>query len=844
MDDYPRDSIDRNRRLLALALDCRLIYPRKKEKIEAILAERSEAEETAVDVMEVLLAEKVLTDEKAAYLLDLDAHRAVCARDALFGRLAVANRMVSRETVDKALDYQTSQFQQAGESLRLGSILREWDLIRESDCTAILMTQNRILQEDLLDAMARLGRSPGEREVINKRFGVIAIKKELATVDQVGEALRQQKKEESQGQPPRFIGTILQEQGRLSPEEIRAVLREQRLMEVRRLDLLKALYPVKAELKIFKQLNKVFSCTLSEDSLEAFASKKTEPDTPVPVYEFTIWLRRTGICFGILNDAVLQEFIETAEIHKPVLVARGQAPEPGRDQGTRFYFQIREDRETEKAPEDQEEAGSEDHEKTDLTPPCPVIPGDLLAQITPGREGTSGKNVMGNPIHPPKPGIQSLSAGKGVRCVGNDFFATEEGLPMLVDGTTLVVSPLQKKSASTLLTADIREETGERYARTDLTVKGNILTAARVKCRSLTLQGDLLGEVESAGNITVEGCLGPKKAKKKKPAKKTEASDQSSPVEITSLGSVKVSGSVSSASVVCAGSFTAMGGPAAGVRICAGTGLALKEVGPGPLEASILRAGLLPGDPLLSIDHTLDAKTTALAGLKKAKDISGLKAEFCTEIEKAGQHQLEQDIYRYLAEIIEGPELFQYPQLQDKLDYLCSLPDFSSVRNYYLKIPDTPEALKVVARFVPPANKKSLDGTLKQIRSKIDPEPEVPPDSREEGPPMTETRRLEIEFRARLDALEREIEENQGEIEQIQREIATLVSAREKLGKTYLNSIAPGDLPVIRIKNRCEKGTVIQGILARYIVPETVYNVRFREIVDPGTLKTAITLES
>ena len=822
MDLYPQDSIDKNRRLLALALDCRLIYPRKKEKIEAILAERSEAGEAA-DVMEVLLAQKVLTEEKAAYLLDLDAHKTRCTRDALFGRLAVANHLLSHDKLDKALAYQKTKFRQTGKTLRLGSILRDWGLIKEADCTAILMTQNRIRQEDLMDALVRLGRSPGERELINKRFGAIAIKKQLATPEQVGEALRQQKTEKGLSRPPRFLGTILQEMKILCLEDIQTILREQRHMEVRRLDLLKALYPVKAELKIFKRLNRIFACTLSDNSLQAFALKKTIPDIPVPVYEFTIWLRKSGICFGIFNDAVLESFIETAEVNQPVLVAQGQEPKAGMDQTIKFYFQVCEAPDSDPAPDDREEIETQESSQKDSTPPCPVIPGDLLAQIIPGHEGIAGKNVMGNPVHPPQPGTQALSAGKGVKSTGNDFFAAQEGIPMLIDNTTLVVSPQPDRWESVQLTHDIREDTKDRYVRTDLTVKGNIQAGARVRCRHLTLHGSLSGDVATDGDLTIEGCLG-------NPA----SSDQPVPIEVTSRGSVNVSQSVSHARVLCAGRFTAMGGRAEGVSICAGTGLRLKEVVSEGGEPSVLRAGVLPDAPLLSIDHTLESKTKTLTGLTKAEEIANLKEEFQKDTDKAKQHQLEQDIYHYLIQIVEGPELFQYPDLQDKLDYLSDLPDFSSVKEFYLKIPDTPEASNLVAGFLPPANKKSTDSILRELRSRMD---------SSEKAPMAETQSLETAFNARLDALEQEAEANRKNIEQIQREIKTLSAARTKLGRACLKSLNTADLPVIRIKNRCEKGTVIQGILARHVVPETVYNVRFREVIRPGTFQTSIILD-
>jgi hypothetical protein len=806
--------IDRNRRLLGLALDCRLIYPRKKEKIEAILAERLKEDEAA-DVMDLLKEERVLNDEKAAYLLDLDDHTATCARDAAFGRLAVANQMASQKEVDAALAFQKTTFKTTGETMRLGRILADRGRLTEADCTAILMTQNRIRNEDLLDAMDRLARTPGEREQINRRFGAIALKKELVTMEQVARALGIQKEEGRRKEGRRFLGAILREVADLSQEDVDAVVQEQKLMEARRLDLLKAMYTAKEELKIFKRLNALFSYTISADGIEAYARKEKPLVTPVPVYELVIWLRKAGITFGLASDTVLAEFLEKDEPSQPVLVARGQDPVPGRDEGIRFYF---EDPGIAETPEDGPEADNR------IPAPGPVTRGDLLAQIIPGQEGKPGKNVMGHPVYPARPATRTLFPGKGVLRKGNDFLAAADGLPRLKNGTTIILESPDTPTASQTLTMDIREDTEDTYLQADLSIKGSILAGGVLKCRSLTLKGDLLGDVGCGGDIAVDGSLGREDAPK---------------AEVLCHGSVRVAKSVANAGVLCAGTFLAMNASATGVRVCAGRGITLREVMAGPEGPSVLRAGLCPRDPMLSLDQTLEDRAAELETLTKREEISQLKTEYKRDMETALQHQMEQDIFHDLIQIIEGPELFQYPELRDKLNYLYSLPEYSSVRAYYMKIPNTRAASEVVDRFLAPANKGSLEEVLKQIRDKLDPEPE-----RTEEAPISETERIEIAFNARLQALEQEVEENQEAIVQAEREISAMETAREKLGRTYVKPMAPGDFPAIRVKNKCEKGTVIQGILARLTLEETVYNVRFRETLDPGTRKATILIEN
>jgi len=861
MDNQLPDAIDRNRRLLGLALDCRLIYPRKKEKIETILNERlekkaSDGVDDPIDVIDILKQEKVLTDEKADYLLALDAHTATCARDRIFGTLAQANHMASESDIEAALALQQARFRQNQESLRLGQILMDRGIITQADCTAILMTQNRVRNKDLLTAMETLGRSPGEQETINKRFGAIAIKKNLATPEQVGQALRCQKQQADQGEAVRFLGIILEQIAGFGQEDTNAILEEQKLMEIRRLDLLKALYPVKKELKVFKRLNHFFSYRISADGIEAFAWKKADLDAPVPVYEFTIWLKKTGICFGILNDALLTDFIENAPKNQSVLVARGQRPDRPQDQEIQYYFK---DRQAAGKTEDDAKNTTEEDPKEkpamDQAIPVPVAAGELLARIIPGQKGRPGKNVLGHSVYPANPAVRSVYPGRGVTRKGNDFLAVEHGFPNLKNGTTLVIDPVNTLFSTTTLAMNLEEDTQDKYLQTNLVLKGNILPNALVKCRSLCLTGTLAGQVGCQGDITIDGDIGrdPEKAIQTKPEKQAPGTPQEPVLEHTQpasfkapraevlcYGSIKVTRSVVNARIRCAGTFVAINAATKGANICASRGLTLKSAVAGPQSPCVLRAGLPPQDPLLAIDQTLEAKKSERAALKKQDEISSLTQAFQKDAERAAQHLLEQDIYRDLIQIIQGPELYQYEELEDKLAYLRNLPEHSSIKAYFLKIPDTETASNVVSQFLPPANKQSLEETLKQLRTRLDPEPE----SSDEDLPMPETQRLEVAFKARLDALEKEANQNLEEIIQTEREITTLETARKRLGQTYLKRLSPSDFPVIRIRNKCEQGSIIQGILASFTLEETVYNVRFREVPSTGTSATTMVIEN
>jgi hypothetical protein len=90
--------------------------------------------------------------------------------------------------------------------------------------------------------------------------------------------------------------------------------------------------------------------------------------------------------------------------------------------------------------------------------------------------------------------------------------------------------------------------------------------------------------------------------------------------------------------------------------------------------------------------------------------------------------------------------------------------------------------------------------------------------------------------------VEQEVEENVDEINGIEKEVTGLLALKKKLESIHIRSI-PHAKTEIRIKNKCEKGTIIKGKIAEHIVEKTVYNVQIKEKIHPKTKHAFIHIE-
>ncbi|MBU1341846.1 MAG: FapA family protein, partial [Proteobacteria bacterium] len=662
---------------------------------------------------------------------------------------------------------------------------------------------------------------------------------------------------------PRFIGQILKETADLSDSDILQILLEQKQFEKRRLDLEKALYTVKSELRISKKLNRLFEYSISKDGLEAFVKKRKEIDEAIPIYEFLIWLRRVGIKFGFVDDAVLEKFIQKTEEKSQITVAKGYPAGQCTNETIEFYFEnefSQAQQESNKTDPDQIESSDKEDiaqekpiekkqpqelESKDNKPDQEKIPshknddekdndplffkqGSLLARIIPGKKGKPGKDVLGYPIQPDKPSICILNAGSGVIKKGSVFLARIDGRPVLKNGVTLMVETALQKNEIKTIPGNISNDTKDTYDAATLEVSGIITTEGILRCRSLLLLGNMMGCVICSGDIDIKGNIGTDKETKDKGTLHQ--------ADILCQGSVKASKSIMNSKIQTEGELLAFGSTVIGSQVLAFKGMRIKDSLKGVNGPSILQFGIKPGDKSIPLDHTIETKNAELSVLKKETEIAQLTETYNKELKEAENHQLEQTIFKNLVEIIEAPDLYQYNGLEGKIKYLYSLPDFSSVKAYYLKLPETDTALAVLNQIIASTKTMPLENALKQFKDKIDPEPE-------DQNAASTISRIETDFKARLAAFKREAAEKSEEIEKIENDIKGLQALRAKLGSRHVNSLSPST-SAIKIKNKCEKGTIIKGVFAQLVVEKTLYNVEFKEVIDPTTNTGSIVIET
>lgn len=802
-------SFEQMMRIFDMAFDSLSMDSSKKENIVRVLEERFK-NHLDISVTEVFKQENLISDEEIEYVRIFDAHLKTVSLDQYFGRLAIANGLTSEKEVALALNRQKTYFEKYRIHLKIGDILVENKCLSPGDQVSILLTQNRIKDENILGALNQIGSTVRQQEMINKQFGALANKKELVTIEQVNAALAVQKSEKQIQGEFRFIGQILQETAHLSDEDIMGVLLEQKQFEKRRLDLEKALYTVKSEIKISNKFNKIFEYRVSRDGLEVHVKKRIESKEIMPVYEFLIWLRRAGIKFGVVRDAVLEEFIQTAKKDSQIIAAKGQPAKTCSNERIQFYFE--------------NECIQDEKNENDLF--CIVKKGSFLARIIPGEEGKPGKNVLGHPIPPAKPSICVLNAGSGVIKKGPVFIARIDGHPVLKNNT-LRVEPMVEKTDVKTINDSISTDTKDMYESETVLLKGSITRGAILKCHALFVQGDLLGQVICTGDMDVKGAVGTDEQ-----PKDDEGIHQA---DIICQGSVKVSKSITHSKIQTAGELLAFNSTVTGSEVIAAKEITINAALKGIHTPSVFRFGLKPEDKIIATDHTFEMKNEQLSVLKREMEISRLTQEYQKELKEEAHFQMEQAILKNLVEIIEAPELYRFERLEEKISYLNRLPDFSSIKAYYLKPAKTDTALASFNQIVGLTQKMPLEKVLQQIKKKIDPKLENE---------NADTRKSEIEtqFKGRLAVFEQEIADGSQEIEKLENAIKGLEALKTKLGEIYFNSCPQSGS--VRIKRRCEKGTIIKGRIARRVVEKTIYNVRFKEVMDPKTHTASIVIET
>ena len=283
--------------ILDLAVSCKLLTPAQEKEILPRLMD-AQGKNTDKSTARFLFKEKVLPKDKIEFLFTVKHHLDILMKDKMFGKLGVANEFVSQEKVDKALDLQVELFRKNKKSVKIGDILENIREITPANKTAILLTQDRIRDELLAEALHTIAVTEIEKMEINKRFGAIAVKKEMITVKQLKSALILQEKELKEKGAKRYLGEILKELFSISDQDILHILKIQKAFETKRLNLKQKLHQYHSEKKSNEALDGFFEFRVSADALKAWIKRIKISSTPVKLPALMNWLALAGIKSG------------------------------------------------------------------------------------------------------------------------------------------------------------------------------------------------------------------------------------------------------------------------------------------------------------------------------------------------------------------------------------------------------------------------------------------------------------------------------------------------------------------------------------------------------------------
>ncbi len=236
-----------------------------------------------------------------------------------------------------------------------------------------------------------------------------------------------------------------------------------------------------------------FRINYSQDMLNAYIRLEKDAPKTVTTYMVEQFLHKNGVIFGIVDDQVIREWIETAAKEGgKLLVAAGNPPVPPTDGEIHIYFPTTFKRAGRLNPDgsiDFRERGEIPHVDEDILLASKILP-------VPGK---SGLDVKGMEIPVEAPVDPAFSAGSGTRFNEDKtkIFSTTRGEPHLdVMGVVSVNKEFQIKG-------DVGFETGNINFDGNVIVPGIVKEGFKVKCVSLTAKEICGAEIDISGDLNV-----------------------------------------------------------------------------------------------------------------------------------------------------------------------------------------------------------------------------------------------------------------------------------------------------------------------------------------------------
>ncbi len=789
----------KNKDLIRLAVKCRFIPLNQEKEVLRLLAEKRQQTPDS-SVIELFRETGLLSEENIEFLFAVKAHLKTNMLDKRFGELGIANRFIQPKSVKNALDIQRIIFKETNKSKLIGDILLENKEISRSDKSAILLCQDRVKDELLAEAMNDIAASEIERLSLNMRFGAIAVKKEMITIDQLNQALKVQEAKVRSGYPRPDLGNIFKQLFNLSDTDLHYILKIQKELEKKRLALEKALSLYNDETNTNKRISKQFEYRFSKNKLEAFLQRTNEGFEEIQVQDLITWLNSIGITWGLYPAPTLKKFLAGTKIGIEIQIAKGLPPQKGMAESIEFFF------DTNFQPSDGEKG------KLPL-----VKKGDALARTLPPKKGTPGKDVCGYTIPAPLQQTRPLNCGEGVIKQEALFIADTDGIPLLYKNRTLFVRAREHIIPTRHHTGRIYTDLGDKYKDVNLKVEGSISPTGAIRCQGLEINGDILGQASAAGDIRIHGNIG-------------RSGDEQAIIKAE--GDIFVDKIITNAILVTSKSLIAPKADLVSSAVLAYQDIVLKNVSDDGTRASILQTGKNPNLKAKGFDRLIKIQTTKLNQLKHQAELNELEKQLNTKLQVKEVFLKQHEMLKYLLKLLQCKDLMDIPSLGEKLTKAEKDP------NACPGLP--PKPLSEGDSFLDEFLKETFSMASTPLETHIRETAGIKYGMYRAAVNATQRHHHEYETKKKII-----FEKVEAQISDIQQKEETLKRLRIRkdtllLGQECSPQVVP---PAIKVKNQVQKGTVIMGQKARLSIDRDIYGVKFMEKQTSPNADTVITIE-
>ncbi|NOX35613.1 MAG: DUF342 domain-containing protein [Deltaproteobacteria bacterium] len=776
----------KNHNILGLAVKCRLLTSEQEKQILAKLIVKLEGNPDFSVIQ--IFRQGYITDENIDFLFSVKKHLELNMLDKRFGELGVANKLIHPENVKLALDLQNQIFKKTHRSKLIGDILLEQNNITLAGKSAILLTQDRVKDELLEKAINDIAATKIEKIAINMRFGAIAVKKRMITITQLNLALKLQKEEERAQKPRRYLGEILKELFGLSDKNLIRILKTQKEFEKKRLSLEKALQSYNFETITNKRLGKIFEYRFSKNKLEAHIRIANDFSEDILIPDLINWLKSIGISFGICHEKALKAFLTHGTIGSEIKVAQGYLPTGPVNESIEFLFDISPD------------TGIE---KTGSKKQTFVKKGDILARITPHKDGKPGKDVCGFQIQPPGHKIIPLGSGKGVVKKGTIFFADIDGTPVLYKNRTLFVTPRDRNYPTKHFAGHITNDFGTKYQSANLIVDGNIDKNGRVVCHKLTVMGDVNGKIRATGEVRIKGNIG------------CDPGLKDNPAIISSHDNIIADRDIANAVIITSKMLKAPNSDLISSRVYAFQDIFLKNISSRENGPTLLQIGKNPNLTINAINRSIDKQKQDLRLLLHEDEQEKIKNWFNNKIQVQDGYLEQQAILKHLLKLLDDNGIIKFENLD-----IFKTKELDKFKNELI---NNTEKMSLKDRKIYFA--EMLDIKSAMYRAAVN-----------------ATQRHKNEYNAQKNFILQKIEKLKPEIIKKKQEIDDLYKKKDFL-KLRHAKVVPCFNSSIRVKNKVGKGTVIKGKKSVIALDKSLYCVKFTEQLKKGKNKAEIIIK-